>query len=86
VGCGRVAAKRELLRFAAGPARTGACRVAVLDGDARLGGRGAYLCRDGAGDGPRAECLAAAIRRNGFARTLRTKVTLDPKLVESVGR
>jgi predicted RNA-binding protein YlxR (DUF448 family) len=58
----------------------------VLDRDGRLGGRGAYLCREADGDGPRAGCVAAAIRRNGVARTLRTKVTLDPKLVESVGR
>ncbi len=51
-----------------------------------MGGRGAYLCGDPGASGPDANCLAAAIRRNGFARALRSKVTLDPKLVESMGR
>ena len=86
MGCGRTAPKDELLRFAAVREQPGGAKLAVPDRDVRLGGRGAYLCRAGAGDAPRADCLAAAIRRNGFARTLRTKVTLDPKLVESVGR
>jgi predicted RNA-binding protein YlxR (DUF448 family) len=58
----------------------------VLDSDGRLGGRGAYLCRNAEDDHPRAECLAAATRRGAFARALRTKVTLDLKLVESVSR
>jgi len=86
VGCGRIAPKRELLRFALAPGQPLGARTAVPDVDARLGGRGAYLCREPAGSGPREACLAAAVRRNGFARTLRTKVTVDPKLVESVGR
>jgi len=58
----------------------------VLDRDGRLGGRGAYLCREPASERPAAACLAAALRRGGLWRTLRAKVTLDPKLVESVGR
>ncbi len=75
------------MRFAvAAPGDASGVRLAVLDEAARIDGRGAYLCRAEAGDGPRPECAQAAIRRNGFARTLRTKVTLDPKLVESVGR
>ena len=48
-------------------------------------GRGAYLCRDGEPDGPRAECLKLALRRGGVRAPLRAQVTLDPKLVESVG-
>jgi predicted RNA-binding protein YlxR (DUF448 family) len=85
VGCRREAAKRELLRVAlSADARTP--RLAVLDRDGRLPGRGAYLCRDNKDLRPRAECLAAAVRRGAFARALRTSVTLDPKLVESVGR
>ena len=63
---------------AAGP------RLAVIDSDGRLGGRGAYLCRDG--ERPRAECLERAIRRRSVGRTLHASVSLDPKLVESVGR
>jgi len=58
----------------------------VLDRDNRLGGRGAYLCAAPGSRSPRPECLAEATRRGGFARALRAKVTLDPKLVESVGR
>jgi predicted RNA-binding protein YlxR (DUF448 family) len=60
--------------------------LAVIDSDGRLGGRGAYLCRDEDGESPRTECLERAIRRGSVARTLRAKVALDPKLVESVGR
>ena len=61
-------------------------RLATIDGDGRLGGRGAYLCRDRGGERPRAECLERAIRRRSVGRTLRASVTLDPKLVESVSR
>jgi predicted RNA-binding protein YlxR (DUF448 family) len=61
-------------------------RLAVLDRDGRLGGRGAYLCRSTEDDRPQAQCLATAVRRGAFARALRAKVTLDPKLVESMGR
>jgi predicted RNA-binding protein YlxR (DUF448 family) len=60
--------------------------LAVIDADGRLGGRGAYLCRDRDGEGPRPECLERAIRRGSVGRTLRASVSLDPKLVESVGR
>ena len=87
VGCGREALKSELLRVAlGGHAAAGGPSLAVLDRDGRLGGRGAYLCRAATGDRPRAECLAAAMRRGAFARALSAKVALDPKLVESVGR
>ncbi len=61
-------------------------RLAVIDGDGRLGGRGAYLCRDRDGEHPRPECLERAIRRGSVGRTLHASVSLDPKLVESVGR
>ena len=60
--------------------------TAVIDADGRLGGRGAYLCREGESTRPRADCLARAIRRGSVGRTLRASVTVDPKLVESVGR
>jgi predicted RNA-binding protein YlxR (DUF448 family) len=65
-------------------------RVAVADRDATMPGRGAYLCR--AAD-PAIEstfvdpvCLERATHRGGIARALRSAVTLDPKLVESVKR
>jgi len=61
-------------------------QLAVLDEEGRLGGRGAYLCREAGTSGPRPSCLAEAERRNAFGRALRARVTLDPKLVESVGR
>jgi predicted RNA-binding protein YlxR (DUF448 family) len=60
--------------------------VATVDRDGRLGGRGAYLCCDRDSEGPRADCLELAIRRRSVGRTLRASVSLDPKLVESVGR
>jgi predicted RNA-binding protein YlxR (DUF448 family) len=89
VGCGRIAPKSELLRIAvADHARTGgraaASRRAIADRDGTMPGRGAYLCRGADPELPAADCLARATRRGGIARALRTAVTLDPKLVESV--
>jgi predicted RNA-binding protein YlxR (DUF448 family) len=49
-------------------------------------GRGAYLCAGAEREAPAAECLALAVRRGGIARALRSSVTLDSKLVESVSR
>jgi predicted RNA-binding protein YlxR (DUF448 family) len=60
-------------------------RLAVIDRDGRMGGRGAYLCRGAGGELPDAECLARALRRGSVGRTLRASVAVDPKLVESVG-
>jgi predicted RNA-binding protein YlxR (DUF448 family) len=64
---------------------------AVADPRAVLPGRGAYLCRAAASEGPAEGCLALAIRRGGIARGLRRAVLLDslaaePELVESVSR
>jgi predicted RNA-binding protein YlxR (DUF448 family) len=90
VGCGRIAPKSELLRLAvsdqgsAGGAR--AVRTAVADRDATMPGRGAYLCRVGQSARADPVCLERATRRGGIARALRSAVTLDPKLVESVIR
>jgi predicted RNA-binding protein YlxR (DUF448 family) len=89
VGCGRRAGKGELVRLALavlGEHDRRAPRLATIDGDGRLGGRGAYLCRERDSERPRADCLDRAIRRRSVGRTLRASVTLDPKLVESVGR
>jgi predicted RNA-binding protein YlxR (DUF448 family) len=68
------------------PAHAGGPLTAVIDAEGRLGGRGAYLCRDGESARPQADCLARAIRRGSVGRTLRASVTVDPKIVESVGR
>jgi predicted RNA-binding protein YlxR (DUF448 family) len=71
-------------------------RIAVLDDGARrtrravhdractMPGRGAYLCRAPDDQSPLAECLALAVKRGGIARALRCRVTVDPKLVESI--
>ena len=70
VGCGRVAAKSDLLRLAAALAEGGA-RVVVVDRRGRLPGRGAYICREDASLQPSARCLALARRRRSIARALR---------------
>jgi len=86
VGCGAVAPKPELIRIAVSPAAAGKQGMAVLDLESRMGGRGAYLCRAAGSALVNADCLAGALRRGGIQRTLRARVSLDPKLVESVGR
>jgi uncharacterized protein len=70
VGCGRVAAKSDLLRLATALGEGGA-RVVVVDRPGKLPGRGAYICREGASQQPSARCLALARRRRSIARALR---------------
>jgi predicted RNA-binding protein YlxR (DUF448 family) len=87
VGCGRIAPKSELMRIALADGGKGAdvgARRAVHDAGATMPGRGAYLCAGGTPAEPRAQCLAQATRRNAIARALRAKVSIDPKLVESI--
>lgn len=86
MGCGRIAPKPELLRMAAAPAAEGSSRMAVLDSDGRMPGRGAYLCRGATADEPSRACLTLALRRRAIPRALRAAVALDPKLVESMDR
>jgi predicted RNA-binding protein YlxR (DUF448 family) len=64
----------------------GTAAAAVVDERAVLPGRGAYLCRDPQSRLPEPACLAQATRGGAFGRALRARVTLDPKLVESVSR
>jgi predicted RNA-binding protein YlxR (DUF448 family) len=73
------------MRIALAREESGRSRRAVLDPAGTLPGRGAYLCRleDGR---PNPECLRRAERSRGIARGLRSAVTLDSKLVESVNR
>ena len=65
VGCGRKAAQRDLVRFGAVDG--------VLTPSRSIPGRGAYTCR-------RLECFRQARERRGFARTLRTAVSVEPGL------
>jgi len=74
-----VAAKHVLLRLAAvadagDPA--GAVRI-VADLEARLPGRGAYVCN--------AACAASALRRRALPRAFRRAVRTAPDFVESIG-
>lgn len=63
----------------------GAEALAVLDRDARLPGRGAYLCRAEGASGPAHACLTEALARRGIQRSLRRAVRVESKLVESIG-
>ena len=65
VGCGRKAARPELLRFVA--------RDGILVQSSNGEGRGAYTCR-------RLACFERAAARRAFNRTLRQTVRLDPEL------
>jgi predicted RNA-binding protein YlxR (DUF448 family) len=64
--------------------RAGSPKYAVADRDGTMPGRGAYLCRGADPELPAGDCLVRATRRSGIARALRSAVTVDPKLVESV--
>jgi len=96
VGCGRIAAKSELLRIAVAASREGRAgsesrrgeriALAVLDRAGTMPGRGAYLCRAPAAGVPAGSCLVAATRRGAIARALRCAVRVDPELVESMGQ
>jgi predicted RNA-binding protein YlxR (DUF448 family) len=80
-----VAPKSELVRLAV-ERRGGAEQpIAVQDTRGTMPGRGVYLCLAGEDARPSGRCLSLAIRRGGIARTLRARVTVDPKIVESVG-
>ena len=61
VGCGRKAAKRELVRY------TAVDGVLTPDPAGNAPGRGAYTC-------PQQACLERAARRRAFVRVLRTPV------------
>jgi predicted RNA-binding protein YlxR (DUF448 family) len=89
VGCGRIAPKSELLRLAATGHRSSRDsdarpRRAIADHAGTMPGRGAYVCRGVDPQLPAADCLVRAMHRGGIARALRSAVTVDPKLVESV--
>jgi predicted RNA-binding protein YlxR (DUF448 family) len=66
-GCGRRAAKGELVRFVA--------RHGVLaSAGEHEPGRSAYTCR-------RLQCFERAVERNAFARTLHTPVSVERDLI-----
>lgn len=58
----------------------------MLDRAGTMPGRGAYLCRDKQTGEPARDCLALAVRRGGFARTLHRSVSLPDELLESTTR
>ena len=64
VGCGRQRPRTGLVRVTRGP------EGAVVDAAMRLGGRGAYVCRDNPA------CARRALDRGSFARAL--KAPLGP--------
>lgn len=76
VGCGRVRAKRELIRVVRRPDAT-----VELDLGGRTSGRGAYVC-------PAVACLEQALKSKKLERQL--EVSLPPELqaalLEAVGR
>jgi predicted RNA-binding protein YlxR (DUF448 family) len=84
VGCGRIAPKSDLLRIAASAREGGG--EAVADPQARLPGRGAYLCRAPSGSAPQGACLERALHRRAFPRALRADVSVSRELVESIAR
>ena len=59
---------------------------AVLDSEGTMPGRGAYLCREQLSAWPERACLDRAGRRGQISRALRSAVTIDSELIESVGR
>lgn len=65
MGCGKVTAKRELIRLV----RTVESRVEVDTGDKKVG-RGAYLC-------PARECWETGLKGSRLEHTLRTTLTLE---------
>jgi predicted RNA-binding protein YlxR (DUF448 family) len=72
IGCGVSRDKGALTRLALDSGRV------VIDRRATLPGRGAYVC------GP--ACAELAVRRRAFGRAFRRAVTVDPNLVELLGR
>ncbi|MGH2878408.1 MAG: YlxR family protein [Solirubrobacteraceae bacterium] len=83
VGCGRVASKPELVRFAATPSGAGGW-LAMRDLEGKLPGRGAYVCRLGADDRLDNDCLRLAVKKGGLRRTLRRPVELPTDLDSAV--
>jgi predicted RNA-binding protein YlxR (DUF448 family) len=74
------------MRVAVAHQRDGRFARAVLDRTGTMPGRGAYLCVGETPGEPAPACLRLAERRGGIARALRRSVSIDPKLIESVGR
>lgn len=74
-GCRRQAARAALLRFVVGPGEP----CLVPDPRRRLPGRGVSVH-------PTRECLRRAVERGGFARALRTKLSLDADALAALAR
>ena len=77
MGCGRQRPKPVLVRVTRGP------EGVVVDAAMRLGGRGAYVCRDNR------DCVKRALARGSFARALKASLgpagaVLPDRLLEAV--
>ncbi|WP_205699688.1 YlxR family protein [Conexibacter sp. SYSU D00693] len=70
MGCGAVRPKRELRRIALVDGEP------VLDREARLPGRGAYVCGK--------DCARRAVEKQGFSRAFKRRVQPGPMFVESL--
>jgi Protein of unknown function (DUF448) len=88
-----VTAKAELVRLALARREPSQAAAVVIDRQARLQGRGAYLCRSaeqtpkGIELTPSAGCLQLALKRGGIARTLRCGAKIDASdILESVSQ
>lgn len=72
-GCGRRAAKEELVRFTVN--ESGGGRNLVLDQSGKSGGRGSYVCAD-------IGCLEKALKKNALLRGLGDAAIPDGLLEE----
>lgn len=74
VACHAKKSQRELLRVAAHQGG-----VAALDASGRLGGRGAYVCRENV-------CIETAWKRKGLERALKLKSGVQRELKDELLR
>jgi predicted RNA-binding protein YlxR (DUF448 family) len=74
------------MRLASVPAGPERRPAATLDRAGRLPGRGAYVCRDQAGESLSRECVKLATRKGVLQRALRGAVDVPVELLESESR
>ena len=72
IGCGKIAAKRDLIRIVRTPEND-----VIVDLTSKKSGRGAYICKD-------QSCLDKAIKANKLAKALETEIS--PEIVVSLSQ